>query len=137
MPSIPEFILFDDDPVNNTLCRIVIKNRLKDAEIKTFTIPLKGFQYISTEYITGPDKIAIIFLDINMPGMTCWEFLEKFEKLEEKIKEQFRIYILSASLSPVDKERAAANKNIKQYVEKPLTGDKIWNIISEYYSPFP
>ncbi len=129
MIKTPEFLLFDDDPVNNTLCHIAIKNKVKDAVIKTFTVPQKGFHYISTEYIKN-NKYVILFIDINMPGMTCWEFLEKFETLDEEIKNRFSIYVLSASLSLEDKERAAANKNIKLFIEKPLTGDKISKIIS-------
>jgi CheY-like chemotaxis protein len=130
MKKIPDFILFDDDPVNNTLCQITIKNTVNQAKIKTFTVPQKGFQYISTEYINKPDNHAVIFLDINMHGMTCWEFLEQFDQLNEKIKAKFKIYVLSASLSPIDKERAVSNKNVADYIEKPLTREKIKNIIS-------
>ncbi len=130
MTKISDFILFDDDPVNNTLCHITIRNTIKEAKIKTFTEPKKGFHYISTEYINKADSSAILLLDINMHGMTCWEFLEQFEQLEEKIKSKFKVYILSASLSPIDKERAISNKNVADYIEKPLTGDKIRNIVS-------
>jgi response regulator RpfG family c-di-GMP phosphodiesterase len=130
MTKIPDFILFDDDPVNNTLCQITIKNTIENAKIKTFTSPKKGLQYIAMEYINKPDSHAILFLDINMHGMTCWEFLEQFEHLDEKIKTKFNIYVLSASLNPIDKERAVSNKNVSDYIEKPLTGDKIRDIVS-------
>ncbi|MEJ2614812.1 MAG: response regulator [Ignavibacteriaceae bacterium] len=130
MAKIPDFILFDDDPVNNTLCHITIRNTFKDAKIKTFTIPVKGFHYISTEFDIDLHKTAILFLDINMKGMTCWEFLEEFEQLDEKIRSKFKIFILSASLNPADKERAADNKNVVSYIEKPLTKEKIINIVN-------
>ncbi len=125
----PDFFLFDDDPVNNTLCQITIKRTLKDAKIKTFLNPERGFQYIAA---VNPDnhKKTILFLDINMHDMTCWEFLEKFENLDDNIKSKFRIYILSASLSITDKELAAANKNVVAFVEKPLTKEKINNIVA-------
>lgn len=129
MQNIPDFILFDDDHVNNTLCYITIRNTFKGASIKTFTVPKKGLQYISTEYHNKPGKSAILFLDINMAGITCWEFLENFEKFDEKIKDKFKIYILTASFSPVDKERAASNKNVVDYIEKPLTTKKLKNIV--------
>ncbi len=129
MANIHDFILFDDDHVNNTLCHITIRNTIKDAKIKTFTVPEKGFQYISTEYSADHEK-TILFLDINMRNMTCWEFLERFEKLGEKITSNFKIYILSASLSFADKELAAANKNVVAFIEKPLTGEKLRKIIS-------
>jgi two-component SAPR family response regulator len=126
MTKLPDFILFDDDPVNNTLCQITIKKTVNQAKIKIFTAPQKGFQYISTEQ----NNYAILFLDINMRGMTCWEFLEQFDQLDEKIKAKFKIYVLSASLSPADKERAVSNKNVADYIEKPLTREKIKKIIS-------
>lgn len=130
MLKTPDFILFDDDPVNNTLCHITIKNTLKGAKIKTFTIPEKGFQYISNESNAIQNENTIIFLDINMKGMTCWEFLERFEILEEKVKSKYKIFILSASLSSSDKNRAIENKNVVDFIEKPLTKEKISKIIS-------
>ena len=133
MADIQDFILFDDDPVNNTLCHITIKNTIEEAKIRTFTIPEKGFRYISTEFNGNVSKKTILFLDINMKGMTCWEFLERFDSLEEKIKSNFKIFILSASLSQIDKERAVKNKNVVAYIEKPLTNEKIRNIISAIY----
>ena len=131
MAKFPDFILFDDDPVNNTLCHITLRNSFKDAEIKTFTIPAKGFQYISKEVNFNLPKKTILFLDINMKGMTCWEFLDRFEQLEDKIKSKYKIFILSASLNPADKERAAENKNVVSYIEKPLTKEKIINVVNK------
>jgi len=134
MADAPDFILFDDDPVNNTLCNITIKNTFKDAKIRTFIIPEKGLHYISTEFNVNRNKSTVVFLDINMKGMTCWEFLDRFEQLEERIRTNFEIFILSASLDPADKKRAAASKNIVSYVEKPLTKEKIRNIIRSHSS---
>jgi CheY-like chemotaxis protein len=131
MAKFPDFILFDDDPVNNTLCHITLRNIFKDAEIKTFTIPSKGFQYISKEVNFNLPKKTILFLDINMKGMTCWEFLDRFEQLEDNIKSKYKIFILSASLNPADKERAAENKNVVSYIEKPLTKEKIINVVNK------
>jgi len=131
MAKFPDFILFDDDPVNNTLCHITLRNSFKDAEIKTFTIPAKGFQYISKEVNFNLPKKTILFLDINMKGMTCWEFLDRFEQLEDNIKSKYKIFILSASLNPADKERAAENKNVVSYIEKPLTKEKIINVVNK------
>ena len=130
MLKTPDFILFDDDPVNNTLCQIAIKNALSGPRIKTFTVPEKGFQYISTEHNNNQNGYTIIFLDINMGNMTCWEFLERFDRLEEKVKCKYKIFILSASLSHDDKNRAAENKNVIAFIEKPLTKEKINKIIS-------
>ena len=129
MNNLKSFILFDDDPVNNMLSKITIIKTLKEAEILTFRSAEKGFHHIKTEYEKKDKKGVIILLDINMPGMNCWEFLEKFQQLNEEVRNKFRIYIISASYKPVDKELASSNKNIAGWFEKPLTGEIIKSLI--------
>ena len=123
------FVVIDDDPINNALCQIAIKVAVSGAEVKTFTIPETGFEYISTEYSRNGKK-AILLLDLNMPTMSGWEFLERFERLDEKIKNRLKIYVLSSSVDPRDKERAASNKNVLDYIIKPLTKEIVVTISS-------
>ena len=123
------FVVIDDDPVNNALCQMVINIAVAGAEVKTFTVPETGFEYISAEYSKNGHK-AILLLDLNMPTMTGWEFLELFESLDEKIKSRLEIYVLSSSVDPHDKERASANKNVVDYIVKPLTKEIVVNISS-------
>ncbi|HVO72449.1 MAG TPA: response regulator [Ignavibacteriaceae bacterium] len=129
--KIPHFIVIDDDYINNTLCRMLINSASeKRADINTFTNPEKGFEYIAVErskYVNG--YAAIILLDLNMPVMNGWELLDRFEELNEKIKERFKIYILSSSDDPRDRERAGSNKNVIDYIVKPLTKDVVKKII--------
>jgi len=121
MKDILQFVLFDDNPFNNMLCQIMIKKSIKEAEIKTFTVPEEGLQYISNENGKDQNESTILLLDINMQSMTCWEFLEHFDKLDEKNKSRFKIYILSAYVSPDDKVRASTDKNVINYFQKQIT----------------
>lgn len=114
------FIVIDDDPINNTICRITIQRTMPESDILTFLIPEEGFAYISTQYLTT-DNPTVLFLDINMPTWSGWDFLDHFEKLDEKIKEQIQIYMLSSSVDANDIKRAADNKNVQDFIEKPLT----------------
>jgi len=123
------FVVIDDDPLNNALCQMVINIAVAGAEVKTFTVPETGFKYIATEYSRNGKK-AILLLDLNMPTMSGWEFLERFERLDEKIKNRFKIYVLSSSVDPRDKERAASNKNVLDYIIKPLTKEIVVTISS-------
>ncbi len=122
------FMLVDDNSVNNMLCGIFINEAVNEPVIKDFTVPEKGLDYILQEY---PDnKIpTILFLDINMPTMSGWEFLEKFESFDEKIRDQFRIYIMSSSIHPGDRKKANDNKNVVDYIEKPLSEAAVLSIL--------
>jgi CheY-like chemotaxis protein len=130
--KIPDrFLVIDDDKINNMLCRIVIENAAGNVEIQTFNIAEKGFEYIEKEYGgIKKEKPAILFLDINMPGWNGWEFLENFERLDENIKKQIQIYMLSSSVDSKDIHRAKSNKNVVDYIIKPLTTKTVSEIIA-------
>ena len=129
MNTISNFIIIDDDSLNNLLCRLAIKASLKNSIVKIFTLPEKGFQYIASKKPESEKRFnTAVLLDINMPSMTGWEFLKLFEGLDETIKGQYKIYILTSSVSHMDKEQASINNNIRGYIIKPLNHEKILSI---------
>ena len=115
------FIVIDDDPVSNLICKLTLEMVLGKVEVKTFTNPEEGLRYIELEYSGKGEKTAALLLDINMPVMTGWEFLERFDNLNKNIKNSIVVYILSSSVDPRDKDRSYSNKNVKNYIVKPLT----------------
>lgn len=115
------FIIIDDDRQDISLSKLYIKHALPGMQIVDFVMPEQGFDYIKTSFNTGNPIQSVLFLDLNMPTMTGWEFLEKYEMLDEKIKDQICVYITSSSIDSRDTDRAAANKNIKGYLVKPTT----------------
>ncbi len=131
MKDISRFVVIDDDPVNNALCKMIIKIVLGKVDVKTFTLPERGFEFIESEYAkNGNNNSSVILLDLNMPVLSGWEFLERFEMLDDIIKKQLKIYILSSSVDPRDKARAGANKNVVDYIVKPLTTEIVLEITS-------
>ncbi|CAN5687007.1 response regulator [soil metagenome] len=115
------FLIVDDDPQNNTLSKMALKKSLGEVLINDFIIPEEGLQFIESEFNNKPyGEKATLFLDINMPTMTGWEFLEKFKEFNESLKEKFTIYILSSSVDPRDIERAKENPHVVGFIEKPL-----------------
>ena len=115
------FLIVDDDPQNNSLSKMALKKSLGDVQVQDFIIPEEGFEYIQTAFSLNAEKEKIVlFLDINMPTMSGWEFLEKFETLDEQVKKQFAIYILSSSIDPRDLEKAKENSHIIDFIVKPL-----------------
>lgn len=124
------FILIDDDPLNNLLSEMNIEEVFPDAKIMAFTEPKKGLDYILTNFNNPGEGKSILFLDLNMPKMTGWEFMVQFEKADTIVKEQLLIYILSSSVNPVDLEKAKVNPYVICFIEKPLTKEVLNSIAS-------
>ena len=120
-------ILVDDDDFNNVLTSMAIEDALGEVDINAFTRPEDGLEFIQNKNVGNPDH-NILFLDINMPKINGWEFLERFEKFSEKVKKRVNIYILSSSIDKRDKEKATSDKNVKGFISKPLTIETILSI---------
>ncbi len=124
------FIIVDDDRINNKLCRKIIEKIYPKSGIIDFCDPQEGFGYLANEFACeAGDKRAILLLDIIMPVMNAWEFLEQFEKLEENVKNRIKIFILSSSVDKNDMAKAKANKHVEYYLIKPLTDETIHLIV--------
>ncbi len=136
--KIPDrFIVVDDDSVSNMICRSVIKEINSEVEIKTFTIPEDGFEYIVSNYSkTGKEIPTVLFLDINMPSWTGWDFLKHFEKLDECIQNQIKVYMLTSSIDIKDKEHAQEDKIAVEFIVKPLTVKIVSDIFFQEQSDF-
>ena len=121
----PTFIIIDDDPINNFIFKELVKHAVKTPNIVLdFTAPEKGLEYITSEYQNHPENHpTALFLDINMPTMSGWEFLEKFCKLNENIKKMFSIFIMSSSINPLDKKQADSNSCVTGFITKPISED--------------
>ncbi len=91
MTSPSSFIIIDDNQINNMLCRFIINEVANGFDIQTFNNPEQGFDYIVNKYIeTKNETTTVLFLDINMPGWSGWDFLKKFDLLREKVKNKLK-----------------------------------------------
>jgi len=113
-------IIIDNDPTNNYLCELTIKSILKDIKITSYTSPFQAFSSISASPI-DPDTTILLLLDLALPEMNGWQFLEKVES--EKI--ECRVFILSSSADPVDKEIAGKHTIVEGFFSKPLSVEHI------------
>ncbi|MES2863126.1 MAG: response regulator [Bacteroidota bacterium] len=120
--------MIDDDPINNLLCTKNIQKSVQDANVITFTEAAIGLDYIKSNFNTPNSGNAILFLDINMPTMSGWEFMEEFQHINSEIKDHIFIYILSSSVNEVDKQKAKVHPNVIDYIEKPLLAETLKKI---------
>lgn len=116
------FIVVDDNRTSNLICEFAIRKYNKDVTINLYTEPERALQNIGKEYHHKENEtLTILFLDINMPSMTGWEFLEVFRAFGEKVHRQFIIYILTSSVDDRDKQKAASDPLVAGFFSKPLT----------------
>lgn len=114
--------LIDDDLINNLLNRQFLTFVLPTATITTFQSSAQVIDYFKKGKIAQPD---LILLDINMPEMDGWEFLQQLEALG-KVSE---VIMLTSSIHVEDIKKAHSNYNVKGYIPKPLTEEKINQLI--------
>lgn len=123
------FIIVDDDPINNFITERVIKNISPQAEVKTFTQPEEGLDYVISTFAKADNGKAILLLDVNMPTMTGWQFIEHLEHEGIVDKDKLLIDILSSSVDPADQERARMHPLIREFIMKPLSPEAVLHLL--------
>ena len=89
--------------------------------------------YLKSPVNTGSTHPDLIFVDINMPRMNGWEFLEEYNKLADQFKSQAIVVMLTTSGNPDDKAKAKLSKVISDFITKPLTKEILEGIVKQYF----
>jgi CheY-like chemotaxis protein len=71
----------------------------------------------------------VIFLDLSMPIMDGWQFLEEYILLEPEIEKEINIYVISSSISPEDLKKAKGINVVTDFIVKPITKEKLMEVI--------
>jgi CheY-like chemotaxis protein len=114
------FIIIDDDPASIMIAEIVIRKSIPEYSLIKFTNPVLGLQYILEEYLTHPEDSTLL-LDINMPGISGWELLDKLAPDICRATGKLKIYMLSSSINPADVEKAAKISFVQGFLTKPFS----------------
>jgi len=117
-------IAVDDEPPALEIIESYCQRSENVELLKTFTGTAKALEYLENF------PVDLIFLDINMPKMNGFDFLEEYKKLPEAVKKKCIIVMLSSSLLPEDRELAMNNPYVCQFLNKPLTGDKLKDVVN-------
>ncbi len=119
--------LVDDDPINNLINRRLLGKTGISNRIEEF---LGGEEALEKINQLNPDDSLLIFLDINMPVLNGWEFLNRY--LEKYPDRNDKIVILSSSIDFQDRQKADGYRVVSGFLEKPLTIDKINGQLEKY-----
>jgi len=127
MERIKCFLLVDDSKATNFFNKTMIT---KTDCVEEIAIAKDGKEAL--EYIQKGNIPEIIFLDINMPVMDGWEFLEAYQELEEKYKNSVIVIMVGAELKPEEIARAKKVPQVKEFKDKMLTKEALFNLMNTY-----
>jgi CheY-like chemotaxis protein len=112
-------MLVDDNPMDNLVNRQLIESAGFAMKVNKYETAKDTLEFLKKA--SADELPEIIFLDIIMPEMDGFQFLEEFEKLGEGITKKCRVILLSTSDSFKDLNRANKNRLVKKFLNKPLT----------------
>ena len=122
-------VLIDDNEADNYFHKRAILEAKCAEQVICFDMANEALEEIRSARISP----NLIFLDINMPGMDGWEFLEEYARLPEAITRAVVVVMLTTSLNPEDKKQAETLTKLAAYCQKPLTAAKVVEIVQKHF----
>jgi CheY-like chemotaxis protein len=125
-PSTCVVLIEDDQAMNYYHHRLFVKQNFADEVLSYHSAEealdgIKCLQQLERLYI---------FLDLNMPQMNGWQFIEELQKIKFDSNAQIKLFVLSSSVNPNDLMKAKQNSVVTDYLSKPLSIETITNIIT-------
>ena len=123
-------MLVDDNEADNYLARLVIEESGLAATVIGFPRP-----ELALEHLRERDRppVSMILLDVRMPTMDGFEFLDAYRELDDDQRAYVVIVMLTTSLNPADRERARLYGLVEGYQEKPLTVEAFAALVEQHF----
>jgi CheY-like chemotaxis protein len=123
------FIVIDDSKLDCFIAEKIIRNTGKSETIRSFLQAREALDFIAT---SPADELfhTIILVDIQMPLMNGFEFVEAFEMLPEDITSFYTIYVITSSINDNDLHRVHNYTSVRQFLNKPLTSNSLSILLS-------
>ena len=123
--------IVDDDKIFHFIIKKLLANNNIDVTPSFFENGFDAIEELKSKLNDGENPPDLILLDINMPILDGWQFLEEFKLLKKKLNKEIIIYIISSSDNHVDVNKAKDFKDeVKNYYLKPMTLDDIKTIFN-------
>ncbi len=126
-------LLIDDDEATNLLNQIVVEKSGCAEKCIAVQSGIEALEYLTSRKNGGHPQPDLILLDINMPAMNGWEFMDAYKELDSKQKGQIVIVMLTTSLNPDDEEKSRTYDEIQDFKNKPLTVKMLQGIVEKHF----
>ena len=123
--------IVDDDTIYTFLVKKTIEQTNLVNTIKVFENGLDAIEFLKKNADNYDALPEIILLDLSMPVMDGWEFLEEYILLSPKLDRKITIYIISSSISPFDIAKAKSISFVTDFIIKPVSKEKFIEIFKK------
>jgi len=123
------FILIDDSELDCFIARKIITHADKSIDINSFKNAQHALEFLIARPVDDKEEMTIILLDLQMPLMNGFQFVEEFEKLPPKVKKRYTTVILSSTRNTNDIYKIQSYKSVHSLLEKPLTMEKLFSLM--------
>ena len=130
-----DVLILDDDDVSNFIYKKIIESSGIASNIVTFQKGRLALEYLIDKANSKADFPDMIFIDINMPVMNGWDFLDEYqEKVVPRVDKFVFISMLSSSVYKEDIQKAQSYDIVNEYISKPLTQESVSKLIAKYFN---
>lgn len=127
----PTIALVDDDSIFQFTATRLIESAKLARKILHFENGGDALQYLKENSLNAENLPDFLFLDINMPFVDGWMFLEDFVKIKSGLAKEIKIYMVSSSIDPRDMNRAKGFAEVKDFVVKPVTMEMFAELLKQ------
>jgi CheY-like chemotaxis protein len=120
-PKFEKVMIIDDNTTDLYVCsRMITKNNFGEKVLK-YSVATDALKYLQDNQDHFSELPQIIFVDIYMPIMSGFEFMEAYNKLSAKLKNHCKVYIISSTIDSEDIVRSRTDINVVSFQVKPIT----------------
>lgn len=135
--ALDSVLIVDDDKTTIFLDKIFLNNLLPDLEVNTAENGEEGLDFLRAHLNDAAFGNCLLVLDIEMPVMNGWQFLEAYEKeFSQEQKDKILLIVLSIHSNDEVKKRAMSYPSVKECLLKPLSDERFRELINKYYPNF-
>lgn len=124
-----KLILIDDDPIYQKIAELMVHEYSPVKEVVTSADGRATLEYLEKNKENEANLPDYIFLDLNMPEYSGWDFLNGYKKVYNSFKKAIHIYIVSSSIDPRDIKRSKDYSFVDSFITKPLNRDFLRGLV--------
>ena len=122
-------LLVDDDEINNFLSKELLRLHQPDLVIESLQYVDEALLYLENKITNKQPLPDIILVDINMPSLNGWDFMDAYEKMNAEAIKNVKVYIYTSSIYYKDLEKIRNYKSVIKLISKPFTDEMITEML--------